>query len=288
MKKRLAVIALVCAFALLLRAAISIQGPLTRLTFDALPSSNDWRAASVGGDSGSGVVSTAAQLDALVQTLSVASITNVFATQTTTPPSSFNYARWNSAGQYLQSRMGNNWCGVFVATLRNDTPDVLRFAELSFDVTSGPPLTVEEVPGLRVYYSLTGESYSWVNIPFLSTSTTGRLSAVLDLEMAGLWSQSAEAYLLWADDNAIGTDAYYTLDNLALATTPRLSILPQPGGVELSWPEGWNLHRVQTKSDFAAPGWQTLTNIPAVSAGRLRVFAIPTNTAFFRLAMPGN
>src|ERR1043165_8964270 len=86
-------------------AAISIQSRETLLTFDTLPSSNDWRTASVGSDSGSFVITTAAQMDAQVQTRSIASMTDALPI-TSGPPSSFNYARWNSTGRYLQTRMG--------------------------------------------------------------------------------------------------------------------------------------------------------------------------------------
>jgi len=270
-------------------AAISIQSPETRLTFETLPSSNDWRAVSVGFDSGSPVITTAVQMDEQVQTRSITSISNALATQTVTPPNSFNYARWNSAGHYLQSRMGNNWCAVFVAILRNDTPAPLEWLDISYDVTTGGcPCAAEDVPGFRVYFSLTGEANSWVVIPALSTGATGHISAVLDFGGTSVWAPGTDAYLLWADDNSAGTDAYYTLDNLTLATAPRLTIQPQPGGgVELSWLEGWNHYRVETASQIKSTNWQTLLDPMTSSGGRIRVLTTRTNTTFFRLAAPG-
>jgi hypothetical protein len=289
MKAWIVAFALVVALAQSLQAAISIQSVETLLTFDTLPSSNDWRAISIGTDNGSGIITTAAQLDEQVQIRSVASISNVLQTQTVGTPSSFNYARWNVGGGYIQSRMGNNWCAFFVARLRNDTPTFLRWLDISYDVTTGPcPCAAEEVPGFRVYFSLTGEANSWVNIPALSTNATGRVSTVVDLLAAGYWTPGTEAYLLWADDNASGTDAYYTLDNLKIATAPRLTIQPQPGGnVELSWPDGWNHYWVESAPQIKGTNWQTLNVLTTISGGRIRGVTNTTNTTFFRLAAPG-
>jgi hypothetical protein len=287
MNYRLLTLAMISAVYTWLQAAIPISNAEVILRFDSLPSSNDWRAVSVGTDSGSGVVTTAAQLDEQVQTRSVASISNSF-TQTTGVPSSFNYARWNAAGGFLQSRMGNNWCAVFVAILRNDTPTDLSRLEISYDVTTGPlPLSGEEVPGLRAYYSLTGEANSWVNIPSLSPARSGHFGSVVDFQTTGLWAAGAQAYLLWADDNSSNTDAYYTLDNLVLAMVPRLMLQPQPaGGVELSWADGWNHYQLQSASSPGSTNWQSAPAIPAMSDGRLRVILYPTNTMFFRLSAP--
>jgi hypothetical protein len=289
MKAWLVTATLMLALALSLPAAISIQSVETLLTFDTLPSSNNWRAVSIGFDSGSPVITTAAQMDEQVQIRSAASISNVLQTQTVGTPSSFNYARWNAAGGFIQSRMGNNWCAVFVARLRNDTPMPLQWLDISYDVTTGPcPCAAEEVPGFRVYFSLTGEANSWLVMPALSTGATGHVNAVINLGGIGLWLPGTEAYLLWADDNSSGTDAYYTLDNLKVALAPRLTIQPQPGGnVELSWPDGRNHYWVETASHLQSTSWQTLLEPTNVSGGRIRVSTVTTNTTFFRLAAPG-
>lgn len=289
MKAWLVAATLMLVMAQWLPAAISIQSVETLLTFDTMPSSNDWRAVSIGFDNGSPVITTAAQMDEQVQTRSVSSISNLLGTQTAGPPGSFNYARWNATGGFIQSRMGNNWCAVFVAKLRNDTPTFLRWLDISYDVTTGPcPCAVEEVPGFRVYFSLTGEANSWVNVPALSTSATGRVSTVVDLLAVSYWTPGTEAYLLWADDNSSGTDAYYTLDNLKVALAPRLAIQPQPGGgVELSWPDGWNHYSLQTTSQLNGTNWQSPNILTTVSGGRIRAAVFPANTTFFRLAAPG-
>lgn len=289
MKAWIVAATVVLALAQRLPAAISIQSLETLLTFDTQPSSNDWRTVSIGFDSGSPVITTPAQMDEQVQTRSVSSISNVLGTQASGPPSSFNYARWNAAGGYIQSRMGNNWCAVFMATLRNDTPVPLWWLELSYDVTTGPcPCAVEEVPGFRVYFSLTGEANSRVAVPTLSTGATGHVHTVVQLGGAGLWQPGAEAYLLWADDNSSGTDSYYALDNLKIATAPRLTIQPPSGStVELSWPEGWNHYRVEGASQIRSNHWQHLPEPTTVSGGRIRVSHPMTNMMFFRLAAPG-
>ena len=271
-----------------LMAAISIQSRETLLTFDTLPSSNDWRTASIGSDSGSTVITTAAQMDEQVQTRSVASLTDPWTT-TSGLPSSFNYARWNSTGHYLQTRMGNNWFAVFAAILRNDMPATLLWLDISYDVTTGGcPCAPEDVPTYRVYYSLTGEANSWTVIPALSTGATGHVRTVVALGAAGGWAPGTEAYLLWADDNSAGTDAYYTFDNLLIATAPRLAIQPQPGGsVELSWPDGWNHYQLESASSLHRTNWQTFFAPTTISGGRIRVQTTGTNATFFRLAAPG-
>lgn len=54
---------------------------------------------------------------------------------------------------------------------------------------------VEELPGHRLYYSLSGAAGSWQAIG--NQASVGRVS--LSVELAGPWLQGASLYLLWAE-----------------------------------------------------------------------------------------
>src|SRR6185436_6251144 len=88
-------------------------------TFDAAPAATEWSTLSVG--TGSGAVTTPAQLDAAVQLLAAGSITNVLPATATYPPAENSAARWNSNQQLLETRPAGNSFTVLMATLRNDS-----------------------------------------------------------------------------------------------------------------------------------------------------------------------
>ena len=75
----------------------------------------------------------------------------------------------------------------------------------------------EEVDGQRAYYSLSGAAGSWTLIPSLTTATSGRVTATLNLS----WPSAASLYILWADDNGSGTpDTPFQIDNFSAIATP--------------------------------------------------------------------
>jgi hypothetical protein len=292
MKIRLLVTALIVAIGTNTFAAILISNTETLLTLDSYPSPNDWRTVSVGFDSGGPVITTPAQLDAQVQTRSVASVSNVLGMHSGLPPASHNFAVYNSAGQYIHMRNGNNWCAVLVAILRNDTGTVLPRIEVAGDFGTGGllPNQPEELPGLRTYFSLSGESNSWVHIPALTmgNNSTGRLTAVLEMAFSGGWQPGNAAYLLWADDNGIVGDAYHIIDNLLIATAPRLRIARTPtNGVELSWNAGWTNVFVEVTSTLPAVSWERVLQPVMNSNGQASLTLPATNVMhFFRLSPP--
>src|SRR5262249_54473161 len=81
---------------------------------------------------------------------------------------------------------------------------------------------VEELPGHRVYWSLTGAANSWQLIPNLaSVGTPGTLVAMVNL---GSWPNGSPLYFLWADDNANANrdnagdeEGGYTIDNVSFS-----------------------------------------------------------------------
>ena len=210
-------------------AQISVGVPgVGPLTFDASPSSNDWTTLSVVPSSAASII-TGAGLDAAVQTNTAASINAVLGTNSIIPPSPLATAQWNSTGYYLQTRPVGNSATLLMATLRNDTgsdaSDVTVSYTLGALVAAGSGI-LEQVPGHRAYYSLTGTTGSWVHIPEFdsaSPSNAGPRSAILNLL---LWPSASNLFLLWADDNgsasatAPNEEGGYTMDNFSVATMP--------------------------------------------------------------------
>ena len=159
------------------RAAISVgpngAGPLT---FDTAPTGTDFLSGFYLGDGTS--FATTEQVDAAIATLASTDITPAFllATATTVPPNTYAYAfRYNTTGLLLQSRpttqsgaMNPLSAGiVMMATLQNDTGADQSGIVLGYDMAVSNPVA-GELPGFRVYFSLTGEAGSWQVIPELS------------------------------------------------------------------------------------------------------------------------
>ncbi|MEY2410223.1 MAG: hypothetical protein QOF48_2893 [Verrucomicrobiota bacterium] len=224
-----------CLFPGIASGAISvgITGSAT-LTFDTPPAAAEWSTYSSGGDSST--VTTASQLDAGIQALSAASITNPLPVSPLYPPSEAAFARWNSNRQLLQTRPTANAFTVLMATLKNDSgrnQPILTFVYDRGAVTeslTGP----EPVRGQRVYYSITGAPGTWQVIPELSIDSPG--VAVVALNLMN-WQAGKNLYLLWADDNSsTDTDGASTIDNFSVRTVtvdgPVLEIVgPAPGAV---------------------------------------------------------
>jgi hypothetical protein len=199
------------------------------LTFDTRPLPSDgWTTLSLAGANTD--IPDAVTLDAFVQRVEARSITNALGQSTTLSPSqnSFSTARWNSVGHYLQTKPVGNAGNLLMATVQNLTGSDMSSIILSYDfgalVEANSTIT-ETVPGQRLYYSLTGDSNSWVNIGQLTTST----QAFFCFQFSNSWEAGSLLYLLWADDNGIysdtgaATEGEYTIDNLNLA---QASIIP--------------------------------------------------------------
>lgn len=197
--------------------------------FGAVPAVGDVSTRSLPASGGNaGLITTGPQLDAAVQTNLFSTITTVLSTNGTVPPGTSGNAQWNSTGLYLQTRPTGNSFTLLMATLRNNTGSNISSLVVSYNlgalVVDGS--IVEEVPGHRAYFSLTGLTGTWVRIPEFESATAaaaGAKSAILNL---GSWAPSANLYLLWADDNGSGgasgasQEGGYTIDDLAVTATP--------------------------------------------------------------------
>ena len=216
------------------KAAISVgpdgAGPLT---FDTAPGGGDFLSGYFGGTGAS--FADFGQVDAAVANLAAAVFTPdfVLGTSVTMPPSPFAYAfRHNTTGLFLQSRSTTMGAAgsptaaaiVMMATLQNDSGSDQSGIVASYDL-GVTDLVAGELPGHRVYFSLSGEAGSWQPILELSgIEAAGPLSATLNL---GSWPSGSQMFLLWFDDNANGvTDPGYSIDNftIALGSGPKVPI----------------------------------------------------------------
>src|ERR1043166_5585210 len=191
------------------------------IAFNIKPSLNDWTTLSVGGEGDNGRIVWPAELDADVQHLAATNIVLPLGESSALPPSQNNAGIWNSAGQFLQTKVGNNAYGVIMATLRNDTESDVYSLAIGYDLGVFT-LTSETIRGYRTYFNLTGQPGSWQAIPELCVDGPGSLMTVIN---PGLWPNGAVLYLLWVDDNAVGSDTAYSIDNFfAARAVPGASI----------------------------------------------------------------
>jgi hypothetical protein len=204
------------------RAAISV-GPsgVGPITFDTQPTADEWSTIIVNGDSAG--VSSLATLDATVQTVPAGIVNVQLAAGTGNPPVSAPTAQWASDGHYLVTRPTSVLGAVIVATLQNDSGEDKSSITVSYNLTVVAPVT-EEVPGLVVYYSLTGTPASWKQITALSSgasdNTAGRYAKSAAVNV-GSWTKGSTLYLLWADDNGAGSpDAALEMDDFAISFAP--------------------------------------------------------------------
>jgi hypothetical protein len=217
--KPLTVLASLLAMACLVataRAAISVgsagAGPLT---FDTLPTGTDFLTGNLAGNGATFL--TPQDIDDLVLDLASTDFgpTLILASTPVMPPAPFGgQFQHNSTGHFLQSRPTGNAILAMLATLQNDTGADQSAIVVSYDMGVSNAMA-GELPGYRVYFSVSGAAGSWVLIPEMSgIEVTANLSANLNL---GNWPSGGQMFLVWFDDNANGiTDPGYVIDNLTI------------------------------------------------------------------------
>ena len=98
-----------------------------------------------------------------------------------------------------------------MATLTNSTGSAVSTLNVTYDLATGVTPLHEEVPGHRLYYSISGAAGSWVAVG--NYSVVGPQNIPVDLS-ASPWPDATQMYLLFADDNATSNpDGAYQIDN---------------------------------------------------------------------------
>ena len=219
-------------------------GGLATQTFPTNPIVAEWSTVSIAPSSAPNIT-TGVALDAAVQTNTAANVNAALTTDVTTPvPGTAGTARWSTNGLYLQTRPTGNSYTLLMATLRNNTGSNILSLNVSYDLgalVSATAGIVEEVPGHRAFFSLTGGTGTWVRIPsFDSTSPSNAGPKIATLTL-GNWAPTSNLFLLWADDNGSASTAdptaegAYTIDNFSVTaspgTSPVITTQPQPQSV---------------------------------------------------------
>ena len=169
--------------------------------FTTQPVVADWSTVTFAGAAAD--ATTAAQIDTNVATLAAGAITNQLNASNASPPNATATAVWCTNG-YVQTRPTGVRLSVLMATLVNNTGTNANTLHVSYNyVTNRAALVAEEVQGLRVYYSLTGATNTWMPIAALSQTDQGTLNA--DVTLGSVWNNGSTLYLLWADDNGSGS-----------------------------------------------------------------------------------
>jgi hypothetical protein len=164
-------------------ALVSPSGYFT--SFSSAPPVGDWSTLTNTG--GSGIITNTTQFDLAVQTNIAGAINLPLGNATTVAPSinSAGIARHNGTLQLVQTVPTGVAYISLLATLQNDSGANQSLVTISYDLgeLNAPGTTVvEELPGHRVYWSLTGLPSSWMVIPeFSGVGTPGTLTATVNV-----------------------------------------------------------------------------------------------------------
>ena len=181
------------------------------LKFDALPPATEWATDYIPG--ASQTFTELAAMEAAVQTNRAAAISRPLQIDNTLVPSASLPAEWSNYG-FVQTRPAGVAATLLMATLQNDSAVHLERIHVAYNLTAAAPAQ-EQIIGHKVYYSLSGEPGTWVQIPALSGQTSPVLEALIDLYIP--WFPGAYLFLLWVDDNsAASPDVAYQIDNFVM------------------------------------------------------------------------
>jgi len=200
-------------------------------TFDTLPAASEWSATYIAGAAAD--ILNESQLDAAVQTNSAARITATFISSTGNPPGGASQPQWSSSGRYIQTRPAGVVASLVMATLANAASLSIWAFDVQYDLAVPVTPFGEEVPGHRIYYSLSGVPNSWVMITNVSVAGPQAFT----IYFPGGWNAGNTMYLLFGDDNATtNPDGAYQIDNFRVANVIHgdpscVGITVQPQGV---------------------------------------------------------
>jgi acid phosphatase type 7 len=192
-------------------------------SFDMQPPPSEWMSSSRGGGSTDNY-----SMDSDVNAnITASGVTNRTTSDPASPAAANANATWSPTGFYLQTRPTGNRYTVLMSKFMNVSGTNATEITLSYQFTIAAGGTGEDTDlGTRVYYSLTGQTNSWVNLPTFSTTSQDDSSTLMITNLALNWTNGAILYLLWADDNAAGAggsaDPAQQIDNFALRVTAGL------------------------------------------------------------------
>ena len=196
------------------------------LTFDTLPSVNQWSTLSVAG--GAADVEGDAALDAAMSSIAASSISTALGTQAGS--GAIGNAYWRSGDQTLGTQPTGNKMTLLMATLQNNSGGTIDGLTVAY--TLGVALTPgEAIKGHRVYWSKTGAAGSWTAVGDYLLAAPGSTNVTFNMTFLA-WPNGGTLYVVWVDDNgATNPDGDFTLDGLSFTLTG-----PQPPTVAITSP----------------------------------------------------
>jgi autotransporter-associated beta strand protein len=240
------------------------------LTFDALPPIAEWSTLSVPG--GSASPSSAATMDSAMSPIDAGSINAQLFEQANNTGQGL--AIWRSDVLTLFTRPTGNAMTLLMATLGNFSGSTIDTLAVSYTLTvENTP--AEEVPGHRVYWSKSGAAGSWAALGTYAVATG---STIISFNVPGIaWANGQLLYIVWADDNAVGTEGRYRLDDMTFArATPPPPVIT---GSDVTYPAGGSptvqvqnsavgvKYTLVYKNGVTDPDWTTLPEASANKSG---------------------
>jgi hypothetical protein len=207
--------------------------------------------------------------------ITASAVTNRTVASEENPPAANASATWSSAGGYLQTRPTGNRYTVLMGKFQNDSGTNATQITISYQLTIAAGGTGEDSGmGTRVYYSLTGATGSWVNLPAFSTTTSENTQLLLSTNLTLNWPNGASLFLAWVDDNASATgigiaDPAQQIDNFFIgitAGTPvrsplQVSLVSPTNGADFLGPAAIRLEAAASSDDG------TVTNVTFLADG---------------------
>ena len=171
---------------------------------------------------------TPAAMDISQNLLNAATITNGIISEAQNTGGNQHPWKWEPTVQYLyQGAAAGNAYNFALATLKNVTGSTVFSLRIAYDYTIIRDGAGEEIPGLRVYYSLTGLPGSWANLPAISPSVSNAPVTFLSTNLSLTWPANALLYVMWTDDNASAVsgvnEGMYAIDNVSF--TPIVTVV---------------------------------------------------------------
>lgn len=233
----LSALALAAALTATSHASISLTGGTVTETFTTLPPASSWSTFSLTGAGAN--ISNNATADTRIQAITSGTISGQLGTGAGAVALAAT-SLWYSGGFVATPPTGTDG-SVLLVTLTNNTGSPITSLRINYDLglQNGNVVTAEaEFAGHRVYWSLTGAVNSWNPIASQDATNANNWGyrgtaggATVQSQPFSLtapvatWAAGTNAFVLWLDDNAaVGTDGFYTLDNIAFTPT----VVPEP------------------------------------------------------------